>query len=80
MFLAGLRHEIDASMDWLHIDVRITDIVPKESFSGHQPFTKLLVKIKPKIITMRMPLIKPKRGARSVSRSEDTEAMAGSRS
>ncbi len=62
MFLAGLRHEIDAYMDWLHIDPRFADIVAKESFSDRQPFTKLLVKLKPEIITMRMPLIKPEDG------------------
>ena len=62
MFLAGLRDEIDAYMDWLHTDPRFSDVVAKESFSDHQPFTKLLVKLKPEIITMRMPLIKPELG------------------
>ena len=62
MFLAGLRHEIDAYMDWLHTDPRFADVVAKESFSDSQPFTKLLVKLKPEIITMRMPLIKPELG------------------
>ena len=32
MFLAGLRHEIDAYMDWLHQDPRFADVVAKESF------------------------------------------------
>jgi len=62
MFLAGLRHEIDAYMDWLHQDPRFADVVAKESFSDHQPFTKILVKLKAEIITMRMPLIKPEEG------------------
>lgn len=62
MFLAGLRHEIDAYMDWLHQDPRFADVVAKESFSDRQPFTKLLVKLKPEIITMRMPLIRPEDG------------------
>jgi len=62
MFLAGLRHEIDAYMDWLHSDPRFADIVAKESWSNLQPFTKLLVKLKAEIITMRMPLIKPEDG------------------
>ena len=62
MFLAGLRHEIDAYMAWLHSDARFADVVAKESFSSTQPFTKLLVKLKPEIITMRMPLIKPEEG------------------
>jgi UPF0176 protein len=62
MFLAGLRHEIDAYMAWLHTDPRFADVVAKESLSDHQPFTKLLIKLKPEIITMRMPLIKPEDG------------------
>lgn len=62
MFLAGLRHEIDAYMAWLHTDPRFADVVAKESLSDRQPFTKLLVKLKPEIITMRMPLIKPEDG------------------
>lgn len=62
MFLAGLRHEIDAYMAWLHTDPRFADVEAKESMSDHQPFTKLLIKLKPEIITMRMPLIKPEDG------------------
>ncbi|MET3117505.1 UPF0176 protein [Undibacterium sp. GrIS 1.8] len=62
MFLAGLRHEIDAYMEWLHTDPRFADIVAKESLSATQPFTKLLIKLKAEIITMRMPLIKPELG------------------
>jgi UPF0176 protein len=62
MFLAGLRHEIDAYMDWLHADPRFADIVPKESFSDRQPFTRMLVKLKREIITMKHPLIRPEDG------------------
>jgi UPF0176 protein len=62
MFLAGLRHEIDAYMNWLHTDPRFADVLAKESLSEKQPFTKLLVKVKPEIITMRMPLIRPEDG------------------
>lgn len=62
LFLAGLRHEIDAFMDWLHTDPRFADVVAKESLSDSQPFTKLLVKLKAETITMRMPLIRPEDG------------------
>ncbi|TDK64442.1 sulfurtransferase [Sapientia aquatica] len=62
LFLAGLRHEIDGFMDWLHTDPRFSDVVAKESFSDSQPFTKLLVKLKAETITMRMPLIRPEDG------------------
>jgi UPF0176 protein len=62
MFLSGFRKDIDAYMDWLHTDPRFADVVAKESLSTEQPFTRMLVKIKPEIITMKHPLIKPENG------------------
>ena len=62
MFLAGSREAIDKFMAWLHTDPRFADIEPKESFSDRQPFTKMLVKLKREIITMKNPLIKPEEG------------------
>ncbi|MBB5391428.1 MULTISPECIES: sulfurtransferase [unclassified Herbaspirillum] len=62
LFLAGLRHEIDAFLAWLRADARFADIVVKESFSEKQPFTRMLVKLKAEIITMKHPLIKPEQG------------------
>ena len=59
LFLAGLRHQIDAFLAWLRADARFTDLIVKESFSEKQPFTRMLVKVKPEIITMKHPLIKP---------------------
>ena len=62
LFLAGLRHEIDGFLSWLRSDARFTDIEVKESYSAKQPFTRMLVKLKAEIITMRHPLIKPELG------------------
>lgn len=62
LFLAGLRHEINAFLKWLRTDPRFSDLQAKESFSEKQPFTKLLVKLKAETITMRMPLIRPEDG------------------
>ncbi|OWY28940.1 sulfurtransferase [Herbaspirillum robiniae] len=62
MFLAGLRHEIDAYLAWLRADPRFADIIVKESYSEKQPFTRMLVKLKAEIITMKHPLIKPEEG------------------
>jgi UPF0176 protein len=62
LFLAGLRDGIDAFLAWLRADARFADIVVKESFSEKQPFTRMLVKLKPEIITMKHPLIKPEEG------------------
>lgn len=70
MFLSGYREEIDAYMDWLHADPRFADVVAKESLSSSQPFTRMLVKIKPEIITMKHPLIKPENGRAPVVESQ----------
>lgn len=62
LFLAGLREQIDAFLVWLRSDARFADIEPKESYSDKQPFTKMLVKLKREIITMKNPLIRPEEG------------------
>ncbi len=62
LFLAGLREPIDQFLSWLRADARFSDLEVKESYSGHQPFTKLLIKLKAEIITMKHPLIQPEKG------------------
>lgn len=62
LFLAGLREPIDHFLAWLRADPRFADLEVKESYSEKQPFTKMLVKLKPEIITMKMPLIQPEKG------------------
>ena len=59
LFLAGLREPIDRFLAWLRADPRFADLVVKESYSDKQPFTRMLVKLKSEIITMKMPLIQP---------------------
>jgi len=62
LFLAGLREPIDRFLAWLRADARFADLQVKESFSDRQPFTKMLVKLKREIITMKHPLIQPEKG------------------
>jgi UPF0176 protein len=62
LFLAGLREQIDAFLAWLKSDPRFADLEVKESYSDRQPFTKMLVKLKREIITMKNPLIRPEEG------------------
>lgn len=59
LFLAGARAGIDAAVDALRADPRLADLQPKESLSGSPPFKRLRVKIKPEIITMKRPAIRP---------------------
>ena len=62
LFLAGPRAAIDAFLIWLRSDERFHDIDVKKSSSPTQPFKKFLVKIKPELITMKHPLVKPELG------------------
>ena len=62
LFLAGAREAINSFLVWLKTDPRFADIEVKQSGSATEPFKRMLVKIKPEIITMRHPLVKPELG------------------
>ncbi len=62
LFLAAGRTEIHDFLAWLRTDARFHDLETKESWSAAQPFRKLLVKIKPEIIRMNHPAIRPSAG------------------
>jgi len=62
LFLAGLRDSIDRFLAFLRADERFADLEVKESYSDRQPFTKMLVRLKREIITMKNPLIQPEKG------------------
>ena len=62
LFLAGPSDAVQRFVVQLHADARFADIVPKESWSAHQPFKKMLVKVKPEIIRMNHPTIRPAEG------------------
>ena len=55
LFLAAGKSAIRQFIDWLREDPRFADLDPKESWSDHQPFRKMLVKIKREIIRMDHP-------------------------
>lgn len=62
LFLAGPAEDIHDFLAWLKQDARFSDLQAKESWSGAQPFRKLLVKVKPEIIRMNHPAIQPATG------------------
>ena len=62
LFLAGGSSDIHDFLAWLRLDARFQDLEVKESWSTAQPFRKLLVKIKPEIIRMDHPAIRPAAG------------------
>jgi UPF0176 protein len=59
LFLAGAADAVRGFVAQLQTDARFADIAPKESWSVAQPFGKLLVKVKPEIIRMNHPAIRP---------------------
>lgn len=62
LFLAGTRDAVRGFVVELQADVRFADLAPKESWSAHQPFKKMLVKVKNEIIRMNHPAIAPAAG------------------
>ena len=58
-FLAGERTAIDDWLEYLKSDPLFTDLEVKESVSDHQPFNRMLVKIKEEIIAFGIDGISP---------------------
>ena len=59
LFVAGVDPDVRAFTAWLRSHVAFGDLRVKESWSDTIPFGKLLVKIKPEIIRMNHPTIRP---------------------
>jgi UPF0176 protein len=62
LFLAGPAEAVRDFVAWLKHDARFSALEPKESWSDHVPFGKLLVKVKREIIRMDHPTIRPQAG------------------
>ena len=66
LFVAGTRENTDAFIDYLRHDPlfegKFANLQFKESLSDKQPFTRMLVKLKREIITMKKPAIQPELG------------------
>lgn len=60
MFLAGTRGNIDAFLDVIRNKPEFSDLPVKESLSDHQPFSRMLVRLKKEIISMGVDAIRPK--------------------
>ncbi|MGB4711161.1 MAG: sulfurtransferase [Fuerstiella sp.] len=59
LFLAGPREAIDAFLQEIHLDAAFTDLETKESVSDHQPFNRMLIKIKSEIIAFGIDSVDP---------------------
>jgi UPF0176 protein len=62
LFLAGAPDAIDSFVTGLRDDPRFADIIVKASVSDDQPFGRLKAKVKPEIISFRMPGAAPLEG------------------
>lgn len=62
LFLAGDAAAVRGFVDDLRADARFAALAPKESWSGEQPFQKMLVKVKREIIRMDHATIQPASG------------------
>ena len=65
LFLAGPAEAVRAWVDELRADARFAALTPKESWSEAQPFQRLKVKVKPEIIRMNHPTVRPDRAPRA---------------
>ena len=59
LFMAGAPDDMRVFLQWLRAQAPFTDLVTKESESNDLPFGKLIVKVKPEIIRMNHPTIRP---------------------
>ena len=62
LFLAAAKDSIHDFLRWLKNDERFADLWAKESWSDHQPFQRMRIKIKSEIIRMNHPTIRPQAG------------------
>ncbi|WPB54997.1 sulfurtransferase [Xylophilus sp. GOD-11R] len=62
LFLAGPPESVNGFLDHLRLDERFAGLQAKESWSAEQPFGRMLVKLKPEIIRMNHPSIRPHAG------------------
>jgi UPF0176 protein len=62
IFVAGPALPARRFLGWLRRDARLADMEAKESRSDQVPFGKLLIKVKPEIIRMNRPAIRPQVG------------------
>jgi len=60
-FIAGARSDVDALVDVLRAIPGLEDLAPKYSFNEHQPFNRMLVRIKKEIIAFGVEGIDPSR-------------------
>jgi UPF0176 protein len=65
LFLAGPADAVNSWVGELRADPRFAALTPKQSWSLVQPFQRLKVKVKPEIIRMNRPTVRPDQAPRA---------------
>ncbi|MFN3860521.1 MAG: sulfurtransferase [Roseateles sp.] len=65
LFLAGAADAVNTWVTELRADPRFAALAPKQSWSETQPFKRLKVKVKPEIIRMNQPTVRPDHAPRA---------------
>ncbi|MDR7267588.1 UPF0176 protein [Pelomonas saccharophila] len=74
LFLAGTAEAVNTWVGELRADPRFAALTPKESWSETQPFQRLKVKVKPEIIRMNRPTVRPDQAPRAPALAPTTLA------
>lgn len=73
--VAGSREGIDALLQWLNAEPRLSGIVTKESYTSELPFYRTKVKLKKEIVTMGVEGIDPKQVVGTYVKPQDWNAL-----
>ncbi|NQZ83522.1 MAG: rhodanese-related sulfurtransferase [Colwellia sp.] len=73
--IAGIKHDIDAVLDFLRSDIRLAKLSHKESFHQSNPFQRTKVKLKKEIVTMGIEGIDPNQVVGTYVKPKDWNAL-----
>jgi UPF0176 protein len=73
--IAGLEHGVKAVLAFLRTDPRFSSLPHKESWSNKPPFTRMKVKLKKEIVTLRVPELDPNKTVGQYVKPVDWNAL-----
>ena len=73
--IAGIKHDLDAVLDFLRSDIRLAKLSHKESFHQSTPFQRTKVKLKKEIVTMGIEGIDPNQVVGTYVKPKDWNAL-----
>jgi len=73
--IAGPEAGVRAVLDFLHADPRFSNLAHKESWSPKPPFTRMKVRLKKEIVTLRVPELDPNKTVGQYVKPADWNAL-----